>query len=428
MFRWTKVVIFFCAIFGAAYFSPKPLQRPIISFTPTISPRMSGITIQTAKHGAQKYDPYNRIQYASTVDQFFQHHPSYHRSIERILGSSYEPDNNGTIMFMNNGFVNTVVESYSRHINLVVRPDDVWIAILTQLSFHINANSEELRKSFVSHEGKKELTLKIPPSTLETIDWNEASDGMIDLMHENLVDKDLKDWIMPSFSTTTRTDSTVSAIVMMASMKAYFEYVFEMMCGIPQVTLQGTKEDWISILHRLEKLDSWDDTTRAWHKMLKPILKKFVMAFEGEVDLDFWGHIVSERHYGSGSTNIGGWITAFCAFSDNGKFYAGKDESLDDRWGKLEVYKLDGVPYPILKSSEIAAGNAEVNVTIIDFYKEHHDAALIAGNMGMKIMSEGPADMVQNVPVWACYLRDMAKEKNFENQMEKFRIIGYPWT
>lgn len=382
---------------------------------------MPGITIKTANHAGQKYvDPYfprDGIQQPPTKDQFFQRHRSYYRSVKRILGSSYEPDKNVNINFTNNGFVFTIVQAYSKHLDLVIRPDDVWIAILTQLSFHINANSEELRKQFVSHEGKKNLVLKIRPSPLEYIDWDIAGDGMIDLMHENLVDKDLKDWIMPSFSTTTRTDSTVSAIIMMASMKAYFEYIFEMVCGVPHVTLQGTKEDWITILHRLEKLDSWDDTTRAWHKMLKPIIKKFIAAFEGEVDLGFWGHIVSERHYGSGSKDIGGWITAFCAFSDKGVFRAGKHEFPDDGWGKMELYKLDGVPYPILSSSEIPAGNAEVNVKIISMEGVEHEAALIAGNMGMKITSEGTADTVQNVPIWACYLRDMEKEEQFKNEL-----------
>lgn len=303
----------------------------------------------------------------------------------------------------------------------MIRPDDVWIAILTQFSFHINANSEELRKQFVSHDGKKELVLQIPPSELEHINWDAAGAGMINLMHENLIDKDLKDWIMPSFSTTMKTDSTVSAIVMMASMKSYFDYVFEMSCGIPQVTLQGTKDDWINILHRLKKLDSWDDTTRAWHKMLKPIIEKLIKAFEGEVDLDFWGHVVSQRRYGSGSRDIEGWVTAFCAFSDKGEFRAGKHDFPDDGWGKMEVYKLDGIPYPIIRASQIPAGNAEVYIKIIDYYGVKHEAAMIAGNMGIKIVSEGAADMVQNVPIWACYLRDKEKEESFKKRERFFK-------
>ncbi|KAI0828585.1 hypothetical protein BC628DRAFT_1363354 [Trametes gibbosa] len=34
-----------------------------------------------------------------------------------------------------NGFVHTVLQAYADHHHLVIRPDDVWIAILSQLSF-----------------------------------------------------------------------------------------------------------------------------------------------------------------------------------------------------------------------------------------------------------------------------------------------------
>ena len=327
---------------------------------------MSGITIKTARHKADKFPHHEEDEGKGPVtkDEFFRYHPAYHDSIKRILGTSYTPDS--TVHYNNNGFVNAVIQAYNHHFDLVIRPDDVWIAILSQLSFHINANAESLRKHFVAHEGKKELTLNIPSSRLEDIDWDKAGDGMVDLMHENLVDKGLKEWIMPKFTTTTRVDSTVSAIIMMSSMKEYFDFTFEMLCGIPHVTLQGTKQDWLSLLEKLDKLDSWDDTTREWHKMLRPILKKFVAAFDGQTDRDFWGHVVSARHYGSGSTTIGGWITAFCAFSERGDFRRGKDHFPDDGWGKMEIYKLEGVPYPTIESSEIPSGHADVNVKIID--------------------------------------------------------------
>ena len=34
-----------------------------------------------------------------------------------------------------NGFVNTLIEAYNSHHHLVLRPDDVWIAILGQFNF-----------------------------------------------------------------------------------------------------------------------------------------------------------------------------------------------------------------------------------------------------------------------------------------------------
>ncbi|KAG2124897.1 hypothetical protein DEU56DRAFT_916837 [Suillus clintonianus] len=60
-----------------------------------------------------------------------------------------------------NGFVHTVLEAYNNHCGLILRPDDVWIVILTQFSFFVSANTEQLRSHFVAHEGQEELDISI---------------------------------------------------------------------------------------------------------------------------------------------------------------------------------------------------------------------------------------------------------------------------
>jgi hypothetical protein len=49
------------------------------------------------------------------------------------------------LMPTGNGFVNAVIRAYGHHHALVIRPDDVWLSILTQFSFYVNANAELLR-------------------------------------------------------------------------------------------------------------------------------------------------------------------------------------------------------------------------------------------------------------------------------------------
>ncbi len=71
-----------------------------------------------------------------------------------LQGTSFQGDVHPTT---NNGFVSTVIKCYNQHHNLVLRPDDIWIAIMSQFSLYINANAEEFRNKFVSFDGKKEL-------------------------------------------------------------------------------------------------------------------------------------------------------------------------------------------------------------------------------------------------------------------------------
>lgn len=49
-----------------------------------------------------------------------------------------------------NGLVWTAFSPYTSHHHLVLWPEDIWFAILSQFSFYVNTNAEKLRASFVS--------------------------------------------------------------------------------------------------------------------------------------------------------------------------------------------------------------------------------------------------------------------------------------
>ncbi|KAJ7510698.1 hypothetical protein B0H11DRAFT_2402119 [Mycena galericulata] len=130
-------------------------------------------------------------------------------------------------------------QSKPKHHNLVVRPDDVWIAILAQFNFYVNAHAA----NFVAHDGKQQLKIQTQQPR-EAMDFAALSRQMVGLLATAVVDPTLRAWVMPDFSTTTLKDQTVGAIVMMSTLKAYFEYIFEAIaCGIPRVTIDGTKAD-----------------------------------------------------------------------------------------------------------------------------------------------------------------------------------------
>jgi Domain of unknown function (DUF4419) len=383
------------------------------------------VTIQTAPHGANKvtahYNP------AKDADAFFKNDATYRRLASKTIASSFNPAD--TIYHQDNGFVDTVLRAYNQHHRLTIRPDDVWISVITQLSFYINAHAEDLRTKFVAHEGKKELIVRLGPSTIWDIDYDLMCSKMVELMDENLVDKELKEWILPAFTTTTKADTTVSAIIMMASMKSYFDYTCITMCGIPSVTLDGTKEDWLDIQNRLSKLDEFGESTKLWSTMLKPIISKFIAAFDGEVDGNFWDHIVSPVSRGSGSPTLGGWMTAFCAFNAKGAFIA-KPGPVDPgvcqrNWNTDYVeqkYILGGCHYPIIDQVEIPIGSAEVDLKVIEFEVTEYKTVMIAGNMGMKVTTgkgeEG--DRVQNEPMWCAFLK--AEKPNEEHGYSGYRF------
>lgn len=215
------------------------------------------------------------------------------------------------------GFVNTVVDCYNRHYNLVIRPDDVWAAIMTQFSFYVNKRAEEFRGQFVDFEGKKELSVRAVGS-LRCAPYGYLVKAMSKEIDRHLIDPEVKKWILPNFSTTTDNDLVTIGVVFMASMKKYFDYKMCLMCGIPNITLEGTTDDWKEVQRRLGKLNAYK--LEKWHGMLEPILQQFINAKEGKVDTDFWQKICHYEAGGSGPSYISGWITSFCVFDKEGNW------------------------------------------------------------------------------------------------------------
>ncbi|KAG9309556.1 hypothetical protein JVU11DRAFT_10535 [Chiua virens] len=347
------------------------------------------------------------------------------------------PDAFRDIMPRRNGFVNTVVEAYSKHHALVIRPDDVWLAILTQFSFFVNGNAEALRKVFVAHEGKRELVVVAPIGNRYTMKPDLLALQMTELMPKHIVDKSLREWMMPSFTTTTATDTATSAIVMMGSMKEYFEYTFLVGCGLPKVTLEGEKKDWEDILRRLERLKEYGVQTIAWYHLLRPIISRFIAAYDAPTskkNLDFWNKVAhstgGEEVYSP--LYLSGWITAFCVFDQLGQWQGNTINASAKSLGNpqhlsasrfaathllpatrdtLPYLKLDGFPYPKITHTLIPYGYTYVDVKLDDNGKTF-DTTFVAGSIGSHISSTmGAWDTLRPIPGWWYFIKGTMPQK-----------------
>jgi hypothetical protein len=87
------------------------------------------------------------------------------------------------------------------------------------------------------------------------------------------------------FSTTGPCERAASEIVLMDAMEPYFEYQCASMCGIPEITLEGTVDDWRSMRRRAQPLGEYE--LGWWVAALAPVLDRIVATAEGEVDVPF---------------------------------------------------------------------------------------------------------------------------------------------
>lgn len=128
-------------------------------------------------------------------------------------------------------------------------------------------------------------------------------------IEENVIDPTLREWILPAFSTTTKSDQATASIIFMATMQKYFSYGCSICCGLPSVTLRGRKEDWEKMLQRLERLKTFGEEPTEWYGLLKPVFTKFVETFDNpnsEEIKEFWQKIAHYSGGGSGPSYLSG--------------------------------------------------------------------------------------------------------------------------
>ncbi|KAJ7052930.1 hypothetical protein C8F01DRAFT_1169302 [Mycena amicta] len=304
---------------------------------------------------------------------------------------------------------------HAKHHALVLRPDDIWLGILAQVNFFVNANSELLRASFVAHGDKKTLTV-----TRDTLDdFGEFARAMVGEIDKNVVDPSLHRWVLPDFSTTTQKDTTVASILLMATLKSYFDYAFcSVACGLPRVTLEGEKRDWEKLVLRAEKLKEYGVEPTAWYHLLMPVLSRFVQTFDdpyAEAIQDFWARVAHFERGGSGPDYYSGWISVFCVWSQHGKwmgplsrrlraFPPPDDLSAKDFWAAYLAYPtmrypltLDSTPYMSVDADSIPPAYAEVDVLLVDLDSgQTTQSSMTAGLIGMEVCDSGDTSLSES--------------------------------
>ena len=85
------------------------------------------------------------------------------------------------------GFLAAVLCAYNNHWLLKTSPEDWWIAITQKVAMTIDekANDPSVKQFFVSHEGKKQLTVKVDPP-IYNVDYEWFFNEMKDLISTNI--------------------------------------------------------------------------------------------------------------------------------------------------------------------------------------------------------------------------------------------------
>ena len=276
------------------------------------------------------------------VPLFVKKAPSYPYN---IIAKSQLPDS--LVYFGNHSFFNGMYQAYADHRPFVLSPDMIWLLITQGFARHINANPEDLRHHFVDFSGKLSLIVISNEVTLENPNspWERVFPEFTKQIAKH-TGNELIDILSSDFTTTTPVEKIASEITIMEAMEPYFEFiVIRIICGIPEITLQGTPEDWQKVLNKTKQLSKYD--LGWWTKELEPILEEFVKASKGEVDKAFWMNMFkchTLKGYGAPEV-IDGWIVKFFPYDKAGKRHDLKklagSKNLPDEVVKVDLKFID---------------------------------------------------------------------------------------
>ena len=253
------------------------------------------------------------------------------------------------VSFGYHSFFNGMYQAYADHRPFVLSPDMVWLLISQGFAHHVNVNPESLRHHFVDFRGKisllvttKEVTLDNPQSPWEKI-FPEFTNQLAEHVGSEFINL-----LSSDFSTTTPVEKVASQITIMETMKTYFEYIIiRIVCGIPEITLQGTTKDWQKILDKTKQLGKYDLTW--WTNELTPILEEFVKASKGRVNKKFWRGMFNYHSKsipcGGPITTIDGWIVKFFPYNNQGGrnnlYTLSNSKNLPEEIVKVDVNFID---------------------------------------------------------------------------------------
>ena len=317
--------------------------------------------------------------------------------------------------------------SFYDHVPLRLTPDAIWLTIGRGFSLHVNLHAESLRHKFVTHDDKEMLTVtRMDFLPGQSNPWPEVFESFSDQIDEHT--GGLSGLVRADFSTTGPTELAASNLMAMETFKSYFEYEMMAGCGIPQITLTGTADDWNRIRTRTKRFAEYG--LEKWTASLDPVLEQFCNAKSGVIDGDFWKSMF-RYNSGSGPAVMTGWANLFFPYfkNDQGKLYSNpffddwhRRLEIDDkqnfrqRWDDPQGVGISVIPNCLASAPlRVTWGTQETNMRLVGgllAVSQDPETKAVEPECGWIVVYEGPVDELSDHHKW---LEDRAEKIRQEN-------------
>ncbi|OHT16298.1 uncharacterized protein TRFO_13310 [Tritrichomonas foetus] len=284
-----------------------------------------------------------------------------------FICSSYGKDDE-LVEFGNHSVLQGFVCAYIEHRPITISPDIIWLLIVQGFSYHVEFNAEKLRSKFVNFKNRKKLAVDVNMFNFrDKNQWEDIFPQFVNKIQSYTGEK-LMNTLTPDFTTTTKTSLAVGQISIMAAMKQYFKYRLSAAgCGLPSVTIEGSKEDWIKIQERVSFLEQFE--LKWWTSKLQPIIQEIIHTKDGNVNKNFWLRMIRYKDSDAAyePSIIDGWFVTFFPYDA-----VGHKMSLD------YINDDDEMPKEMLKVP------FELKLFIPRLMREYFDCEMYGGFIGLR--------------------------------------------
>lgn len=300
-------------------------------------------------------------------------------------------------------FVRGALEAWAAHLHLVLRPDEVWFTILSQLSFYVGSHGNETAGLIQPRPPGAE------PMTLTDFEWFRVIQDFKYEAESRCKVPWIMLWAMPNFTTSTVVDEMTSTVYLLGQNVAHLpprrsDAGRAPACGLPSVTLQGEQDDWAQILSKLDRLPAFGPQAAAYKQQLAPLLRRFIDSFaapDGAATRAFWNQIVTATGPNPACSGapaydtISGWLSGFFYWDAVGeplvRLAGGSNTS--------NSIALDNVTYAPIALADLPIAYARAPFILRGFNNtDRFEAYVLAGTMGKQIAPGAPdgyADALQ---------------------------------
>jgi hypothetical protein len=202
-------------------------------------------------------------------------------------------------------FVAAADAAFNGHLPLVLSPDAIWLCIGQGLAAALRtaARADDRERETIAI--RRDDWMRGDPDN----PWPSIFDDFVRELGARR--PEVVELITPTFSTTTAVERAAYAVTVMDALQDHYRYVGTSLCGIPEMTLLGTPDDYQAIAARIDRLA--DHGLAWWVPSLAMVCRRLVAAAEGRPDVDFFRSFY-KRDSSSGGPHMNGWINVLFPF------------------------------------------------------------------------------------------------------------------